>query len=85
MVDSKDKNPISTEYDDMFINNFETRFDDEINVICNVVSILRIEFDKVIEVTEEEDDFLTIEITYHKPLCYYIMSNGGVEEDNAFV
>lgn len=53
MVKSKDKDPISIEDDDMLIVNFETEFNDELDSVCNVVSIFPIEFDLVIEVIDQ--------------------------------
>src|ERR1044072_9231265 len=52
---SKDKKPVSTEDDDILIDNCDSGFDDELDIICNVVSVLPIEFDKVSEVTEDEE------------------------------
>jgi hypothetical protein len=40
------------------------------------VSILPIEY----EITDEEDDFEDSDMANHKPVCYYVMGNGCVEE-----
>lgn len=40
----------------MLTDNFEVGFDDELNIICNVVFVLPIEFNKVNEVIEEVED-----------------------------
>lgn len=71
-----------TEDDDMLTDNFEYGLEDELDIICNVVSILLIEFDTITEVTEEENDYVVEEIEKHNPLCYYIINNGCVEEEN---
>lgn len=33
--------------------------------------------------TEEEDNGLTEELGNHKPMCYYVMSNGSIDEYKA--
>ena len=58
VVKSNDKDPISTEDNYMITQNFEIGFDGELDIIWNVVSVLRIKSDMITEVTEEEDDFL---------------------------
>ena len=50
-------------------------------MIC-VVSILPIEYDVALEVTEDEEDF-TKEMVVHKPMCYYVMNNGCVDGHQA--
>lgn len=82
VIKSKDNDLISTKDNDMLTNNFETGFNDKLDIICNVVTILPIEFERATEVTEEDDVCLSKEITDHQPMCYYIISNGGVKEEN---
>jgi len=41
-----------------------------LDIICNVVSILPVEYDVTSEVNDVEIDF-TEEMATHKPLCYY--------------
>ncbi|MCI42405.1 hypothetical protein A2U01_0063642, partial [Trifolium medium] len=55
----------------------------DFDVICNVVSILPVEYDVLSEVTDGEDDFDEPEMAYYKPVCYYVMNNGCVEEQQA--
>jgi len=69
------------EEDDEMTSNFsgsEPSFD----VIC-VVSVLPIEYDVPSEVSDVESDF-TKEMAIHRPLCYYVMNNGSVEDQHAF-
>jgi len=44
--------------------------------------MLPIEYDVMLEVTEDEEDF-TEEMTAHQPKCYYVMDNGCVEGQHA--
>ncbi|MCI70299.1 hypothetical protein A2U01_0091562, partial [Trifolium medium] len=55
-------------------------FDD---VIVNVISILPAEYDVWSEVIDGEDEFNSDELALHKPMCYYIMNNGCLEEQMA--
>ncbi|WJX84315.1 hypothetical protein P8452_66904 [Trifolium repens] len=59
--------------------------DDEpdFDVLVNVISILPAEYDVESEVNEVEDDLVAAEMANHKPVCYYVMGNGCVEEQNA--
>jgi len=67
--------------DEEITSNF-SEFKPDFDVICNVVSILPIEYDMVSEVNEDEEDF-TKEMAIHKTIYYYIMNNGCVEEHQA--
>ena len=82
VVKYKYKNPISTEDAYMFIDDFKIGFDDELDIICNAVYVLPIEFGRVTEVTEEEDDYLEKEKIDHKHMCYHIMRYGSMEEED---
>jgi hypothetical protein len=46
------------------------------------MSVLLVEYDVPSEVNEVENDF-TEEMAIHKPLCYYVMNNGCVEDQHA--
>ncbi|WJX68287.1 hypothetical protein P8452_52674 [Trifolium repens] len=52
------------------------------DVIC-VVSILPSEYDVQSEVTELETDFEQLDMADPKPICYYVMNNGCIEEQQA--
>lgn len=49
-------------------------------VNCGIVSVLSAEYDMVSEVYETEEDFVPYEMLGGKPMCYYIMNSGVVEE-----
>ena len=53
-----------------------------LDIVCNVVSILLVEYDDISEVNGVEIDF-TEEMANHKPLCYYVMNDGCVENQHA--
>ncbi|MCI48963.1 hypothetical protein A2U01_0070206, partial [Trifolium medium] len=65
--------------DDDDLLDEEPNFD----VLVNVISILPLEHDVQTEVNEVEDDFEVSKMENHKPVCYYVMGNGCVEEQNA--
>ncbi|XP_050896170.1 uncharacterized protein LOC127102892 [Lathyrus oleraceus] len=69
--------------DDEETDNFESDSEASFNVICNVVSILPRDYDRVMEVEDEEDE-MEEETMAHRPVCYYVMNTGCVEEQNAF-
>jgi hypothetical protein len=54
----------------------------DFDVIC-VVSILPSEFDVKSEVTELKEDFNQLNLANPKPMCYYVMNNGYIEEQQA--
>lgn len=55
----------------------------EFDVLCNVVSILPAQYDVISKVEENEEEFDTKNMANHKPVCYYVMNNGCVEEQQA--
>ncbi|PNY09399.1 hypothetical protein L195_g005950, partial [Trifolium pratense] len=57
--------------------------DPDFDVLVNVVSILPTEYDVWSEVTDGEDEFGSDELALHKPMCYYVMNNGCMEEQMA--
>lgn len=81
MVKPNGKDPMSNKDSDMLTSNFNFGSEGELDMI-NIV-MLPIEYDIITEVTKEEDDYLAKVITSHKPLCYYIMNSGCMEEENA--
>lgn len=66
-------------YEEMVSNDFDSRSEGELDIICNMISVLPVEYDRVTEVTEEEDGFSEEMVTY-KPLCYYVMHDGLVNK-----
>lgn len=65
----------------MLTDYFESGPEDELDIICNVVSILPIKFNQITKGTKEYDDCFSEEIGNHKSICYYVMNNGCVEEE----
>lgn len=56
-------------------------FDDDfyILLVCSIMFMLPAEFDKIFEVFENDKD-VPDDVANQKPLCYYVMDNGVVEE-----
>ncbi|MCI39057.1 hypothetical protein A2U01_0060286, partial [Trifolium medium] len=52
----------------------------DLDILVNLVSILPAEYDVWLEVTDGEDEFDSNELALHKPMCYYVMNNGCLEE-----
>jgi len=71
----------SPKEDEEMTSNFSD-FGHSIDIICNVVSILPVEYDVIFEVNDVEVDF-TEEMANHKPLCCYVMNDGCVENQHA--
>lgn len=65
----------------MATNNFDFGSEEELDIICNRISMLSIDFDQVTKVSEEEDNRLAKELANHKPMCYYMMNNDSIEKD----
>src|ERR1044072_4199455 len=55
-IKEKEKVADSTEDTDMMTDNFDSESEDELHIICNVVSILPAEYDKVSEIMDNEED-----------------------------
>ena len=72
-----------TNDDDVMIDDFESDEESSLNINCNMVYVLPHEYDQVMEV-EDSGEVDEAEMARHKHVCYYIMNNGTVEEQNAF-
>lgn len=83
IVKPKGNDTMKNEDDDMLTDNFDSRSECELDMICNMVSVIHIEFNQITEVTEADDDYVSEELANHKPLYYYVMNNGCVEEENS--
>src|ERR1051325_2367350 len=81
--ESKEYTPGPEEDEDMLTDNFESEGESSLNLNCNVVSVLPAEFGQETEIEEQEEDD-TIDMMKHRPVCYYVMDNGAVEEQNPF-
>ncbi|MCI30453.1 hypothetical protein A2U01_0051662, partial [Trifolium medium] len=66
--------------EDEFMDDDLLEFEGELDILVNVVSIMPIEYDVWSEITDEKDDFEEPEMANHKPMCYYVMNNGCMEE-----
>lgn len=69
--------------DDMSTVDFNFGSEPFLDIVCNEVSMLPMEYNYEIEV-EELPTSEEVEMAKHKPICYYIMNNSCVEEHNAF-
>ena len=67
----------------MSIDDFESDGVSSFNVNCNVVSVLPQEYNQETEI-EDQEEVDEEEMAKHKPVCYYVLNNGVVEEQNAF-
>ena len=67
--------------DEEMTSNFSDS-EPSLDIVCNVVSILPVEYDVISEVNDVEIDF-TEEMANHKPLCYCVMNDGCVESQHA--
>src|ERR1044072_9407940 len=83
IIEGNEKAPESNEDDNMLTDNFDSGSEEDLNIICNVVSIMPAEFDKVSEVTEDEYDTATKESKDNMPICYYVRNEGEVIETEA--
>ena len=68
--------------DEEMTSNFSNS-EPSLDIVCNVLSILPVEYDVTSEVNEVETDF-TEEMANHKPLCYYVMDNGCLKINMPF-
>lgn len=67
----------------MLMDDFNTDLEPSLDITCNVVSVLPREYNYVMEV-EEPKVTTDMEMARHRPVCYYVMNNGCVAEQNAF-
>lgn len=69
--------------DEMLTDDSDSGSEPLLDIRVNVVSVLPKEFDQIIEV-EDTDNITKMEMVVHKPVCYYVMNNGCMEEQTAF-
>lgn len=81
--ESEDKSEHPKAEDEMLTDNFDTDSEPSLDITCNVVSVLPREYDQVMEV-EEPKDTTEVEMARHRPVCYYVMNNGYIEDQNSF-
>lgn len=82
IVKPNGKEYLLKEDDEMLIEIFDSGSENNFDVICNVVSMLPIEYNTITKVKEEENE-VAEESANHKPLCDYVMNNSCVDEDKA--
>lgn len=69
--------------DELLTDNFDSGSEDSLDILVRVVSVMPREFDRIIEV-EDNDSITENEMAVHKPMCYYVINNDCVEEQNSF-
>lgn len=68
---------------DMLTEDFKLGSESSLNINCNMVYVLPREYDQV-RMVEEIEEMDEAEMAKHRPVCYYVMNNGCIEEQNAF-
>lgn len=66
----------------MVEDNFDKESEDDLQINCGIISVPPVEYDRLSEVLEAEEDFVQHQEDNQKPLCYYIMNDGMVEEQH---
>lgn len=64
----------------MFEDNFNGELKGDLQINYGIAQVLPVEYDRVSEVSEVEEYFLQDNEAIQKPLYYYFMNNGVVEE-----
>lgn len=79
---SKDKEVEYTPQQDgeMVEDNFDIESEKDLQINYDIVSVQPVEYDRISEVFEVEEDYIQDESVNQKPLCYYVRNNGAVEE-----
>lgn len=67
----------------MLTNDFDSGSEPSLDIRVNMVSMLPREFDQITEV-EDTDSITKMKMAAHKLVCYYVINNGCMEEQNAF-
>lgn len=67
----------------MYDDGNDDTYGEDFVVNYGIVSVLPAEYGVVSEVSETEEDFVSREEDKDKPLCYYVMNSGVVEEQHA--
>lgn len=70
--------------DKLVIDDFNSGSEDDFDVICNMVSLISREYDCVIKVSKPVD-YEEEETTRPKHVCYFVMNNGCIKEQNVFL
>lgn len=67
----------------MLTDDFDSGSEPSVDIRVNMVLVLPREFNQIIKV-EDTDSITKMEMVAHKPVCYYVMNNGCMEEQNDF-
>lgn len=59
---------------DMSTNDFDSDFEPSLDVVCNVISVLPVEYNCEMKV-EEPPTSEEAEMARHKPIYYYVLNN----------
>ncbi|CAJ2671752.1 unnamed protein product [Trifolium pratense] len=65
-----------------FMEDDPLKDEPDFDVLVNVISVLPADYDVQTEVNEGEEEQNSIEMANNKPVCYYIIGNGCVEDQN---
>ena len=70
-------------------DDFQSDSGESLNILVNVVSILPYEYGCISGENEEAEveespDVEAEEMDLHKPVCYFVMNNGSIENQDAF-
>lgn len=65
--------------EEMVSNDFDYGSEHDFDLICNMIYVLPLMYDTLSKLIEEEGG-LAEEMATHKPLCYYVMDDGSVNE-----
>lgn len=76
---AKEKYDRAATEDKMLTDDFKSRSEPSLDIRVNTVSVLPKEFDQITKV-EDTDNITEMEMATHKPMCYYVMNNGCMEE-----
>lgn len=80
---SKEKKATHDQDEDLAIDDFNSGSEPKLDIICNMISILPIEYDTTTKENKEEGNGLAEELAKHKPLCYYVIKDVCVDEEKA--
>lgn len=81
--DDKDPKYTPQSIDEMVEDNFDMEYENDLQVDCGLVYVLPAEYDRVSVVYEVEEDYVQDEVVNQDHICYYVMNNNVVEEQQA--
>ncbi|MCH81201.1 hypothetical protein A2U01_0001985 [Trifolium medium] len=78
----KEEADMEGELEGDFMEDDPLKDEPDFDVLVNVISVLPADYDVQTEVNEGEEEQNSIEMANNKPVCYYIIGNGCVEDQN---